>query len=277
MVTSIVVRTTFEGLHHYPGAPDEVAYLRQTHRHIFQVTVELEVFSDDRELEFIMVQHMVNEFLRAKVDPNDGVWHMGRLSCEQVAVQIGEYLRKEVSGPHDRYCKVSVFEDGENGAVVDFGAPYDMSLAGVDDTSDVKAQRLSFEQYQNDAYVAIQEHSNQQEEVMHWAIGLGEEAGEALSVIKHKYYGGQYSVEDMVGELGDVLWHVAALCTVLGIDMADVAEYNLAKLQFRYPTGHFDECRSQARHELAKDFSTDQRRIKLVSKIKQKMEENGYA
>ena len=95
---------------------------------------------------------------------------------------------------------------------------------------------MDFEQYQHDAYVAIQDHENNKEEVMHWAIGLGEEAGEALSVIKHKYYGGHYDIEDLVGELGDVLWHIAALCTASGLDMQDVAEYNMAKLRHRYPT-----------------------------------------
>ena len=46
---------------------------------------------------------------------------------------------------------------------------------------------MTFEQYQKAAYRAIQEHASNKEEVMHWAIGLGEEAGETLSVVKHKY------------------------------------------------------------------------------------------
>ena len=86
------------------------------------------------------------------------------------------------------------------------------------------------ETYQKDTYVAIQSHENNKEEVMHWAIGLGEEAGEVLSVIKHKYYGGDYNVEDLVNELGDTLWHIAALCTACGIDLVDVAAYNVAKI-----------------------------------------------
>jgi len=104
------------------------------------------------------------------------------------------------------------------------------------------------------AYTNIQGHKSHQEEVMHWAIGLGEEAGETLSVIKHKYYGGGYDVVDLVGELGDTLWHIAALCEALGISMEDVALFNLAKLKHRYPSDGFDYDRSMNRKQLGNEF-----------------------
>lgn len=132
---------------------------------------------------------------------------------------------------------------------------------------------MTFDEYQRNAYRAIQDHSDNKEEVMHWAIGLGEEAGEALSVVKHKYYGGHYDIEDMVGELGDVLWHVAALCTALGVDMNDVARYNMAKLEHRYPTGQFNNDRSVARHQLEGDFKTSSVvRERIMAEIKSKEE-----
>lgn len=131
---------------------------------------------------------------------------------------------------------------------------------------------MTFDEYQRAAYRAIQEHADNKEEVMHWAIGLGEEAGETLSVVKHKYYGGHYDVEDIVGELGDVLWHVAALCTALGIEMNDVALYNMAKLEHRYPTGMFDEERSIARHQLDGDFKDSPIRERIMNNIKHKEE-----
>lgn len=130
---------------------------------------------------------------------------------------------------------------------------------------------LTFEEYQKQAYMAIQPHSSNKEEVMHWAIGLGEEAGEALSVVKHKYYGGQYSVDDMLGELGDVLWHIAALCTALGLDVSDVAEYNLAKLRHRYPSDEFDEDRSQARHSLERNFRLSTPRAEIIARVNEKI------
>ena len=126
---------------------------------------------------------------------------------------------------------------------------------------------LSLEGYQRQSYVAIQEHENNKEEVMHWAIGLGEEAGEALSVIKHKYYGGKYDIEDLVNELGDTLWHIAALCTACDIRIEDVAEYNLAKLNHRYPEGSFDNEWSIQRHAVHEVFRDTEARKAIMLKI----------
>lgn len=133
----------------------------------------------------------------------------------------------------------------------------------------------TFNEYQRQAYIAIQPHENNKEEVMHWAIGLGEEAGETLSVIKHKYYGGQYSVEDVIAELGDVMWHVAALCTALGFDMQDVADYNIAKLHHRYPDAEFDGDRSRARHKLDNHFRFSDARNQVMNRVFAKQIKNG--
>ena len=88
-----------------------------------------------------------------------------------------------------------------------------------------------------------------------------------MSVIKHKYYGGQFSIEDLVGELGDTLWHIAALCTACGLDITDVAEYNIAKLQHRYPSGDFDNIRNLNRHKLETDFKQSEVRERIIDRI----------
>ena len=126
---------------------------------------------------------------------------------------------------------------------------------------------MNFSEYQKASYRAIQDHESKKEEVMHWAIGLGEEAGEVLSVIKHRYYAGSFELEDLVGELGDVLWHIAALCTTCNIDLQKVAEYNIAKLNHRYPSGHFDTDRSYARNELDKEFEQTMVARELIEEI----------
>lgn len=125
----------------------------------------------------------------------------------------------------------------------------------------------TFDEYQRQSRIANQTHANNKEEVMHWAIGLGEEAGEVLSVVKHKYYGGQYSVEDMIEELGDVLWYVATMCTACGLSLDDVADYNVAKLLHRYPDMEFDEQRSKTRHQLAGDFRQSEARNEIMSRV----------
>lgn len=278
METFVTVKTSFEGIHCFPEAPEEVKFLRQEHRHMFGVTAKVEVYSDDREIEFVMMKHRINDFLDRQKD-ECGVWQMGRTSCEQVAKKICDVLAKcyNLSG---RYFEITVDEDGENGATISgvyegrTEEPILQSSEGVVEKV-VEATKLSLAHYQSLSYRAIQKHESGKEEAMHWAIGLGEEAGEVLSVIKHKYYGGTFDVMDLVGELGDVLWHVAALCTVHNIDLDDVAHYNLAKLDYRYPSKEFDDARSKARRTIDKSFENTTAYAAFKKSIKKRTEAGG--
>lgn len=112
----VVVKTSYEGVHCWPEAPEEVKFLRDPHRHVFEIEVKLQVFHDDREIEFIMLKHKINKWLDAYKDDN-GVWQMGRMSCEQVALQVIKMLEREYG--KNRWIVVSVYEDGENGCMVD--------------------------------------------------------------------------------------------------------------------------------------------------------------
>ena len=267
MERTIVVKTQYEGIHCWPEAPDEVKFLRSLHRHIFNVEVEVEVHSDDRDIEFIMLKHQINHWLSLQFDDN-GVWQMGRLSCEQVAEMVIDLVQEKLNDK-ERAMSCYVDEDGENGAkVVHNPKAFKHNVkndkrVGVDNANQAT---MTLSEYQKQAYTAIQKHDSTKEEVMHWAIGLGEEAGETLSVVKHKYYGGVYDLEELVGELGDTLWHIGALCSALGIQMEDVAKYNLGKLHFRHPNGQFDNDRSIRRHDL-KFSETDEAKL-LMAKIK---------
>ena len=107
--TSIIVKNQIEGIHYYAQAPEEVAFLRHPHRHVFHVETEVEVFHHDRELEFIMVQRYLQKVL-ADMDLNNV-----HLSCEMIAKNIVTAIRDKY-GDRDTICKV--FEDGENGAKV---------------------------------------------------------------------------------------------------------------------------------------------------------------
>jgi NTP pyrophosphatase (non-canonical NTP hydrolase) len=282
---AVTIRTQFEGIHCWPEAPEEVKFLRKRHRHIFQLRANVEVEHNDRDVEFIMLKHRVDSWLIEKataetLGENTNkyglVWHMGRMSCEQVAEEAIGVIQQFVGD--QRTITVFVSEDGENEAMVQYVSDWEDCSDLLEDDDDSANRRiaipvpkqsrvLSLEGYQRQSYVAIQEHENNKEEVMHWAIGLGEEAGEALSVIKHKYYGGKYDIEDLVNELGDTLWHIAALCTACDIRIEDVAEYNLAKLNHRYPTCSFDNDRSVQRHALQEKFKDTDVRKAIMSKI----------
>lgn len=245
--TTVSIKTSFEGVHCYEDAPHEVGYLKHLHRHMFGVSVEIEVFHDDREIEFIMLKHRVNEWLENKKETNY-CWMMGTMSCEQVAKALHEHLCNVVPKLSERFVAITIDEDGENGATVTY---FGNATANNANTNNANSND-GVGNYWNDAYKAIQDHKSEQEAEMHWAIGLGEEAGEVLSVIKHKYYGGEYNREDLVEELGDVLWHINALCVVNGISIDEVCRRNLEKLEKRYPDGKFDLERSKCRHSIDK-------------------------
>lgn len=70
--------------------------------------------------------------------------------------------------------------------------------------------------------------------VIYPTMGLASEAGEVAGKVK-KYIrdGGEFPVEDLKKELGDVLWYVAVLAAEFKIDLSDVAEANVNKLMDR--------------------------------------------
>ena len=75
------------------------------------------------------------------------------------------------------------------------------------------------------------------------ALGLGGESGEVLDHIK-KYYGHGHKldIDYLKKELGDILWYVAYMTEVLGLDLEDVAKCNIEKLAKRYPDGFSSEA-----------------------------------
>ena len=107
--THVIVRGQYEGVHCYPEAPEAVAFLQHPHRHLFHYEVEMEVYHDDREIEFILLKRDVDAFVATHPWPV-------RVSCEQMATSIGQWLQMEHG--FDRFLTVAVFEDNENGAKV---------------------------------------------------------------------------------------------------------------------------------------------------------------
>ena len=77
-------------------------------------------------------------------------------------------------------------------------------------------------------------------------LGLAGEAGEVVEILKkvtyHDHPLDSESQLNIKKELGDVLWYIAYICSILGIDMADVATANIEKLKLRYPDGFSSEA-----------------------------------
>lgn len=111
MYSYIVVKTNFRGFHQYKGAPDQVIFLENKHRHDFIVEAKIEVQHDNRELEFFIEQSALDVMIAHAIDEED----VG--SCEMAAKAIIIEMLKD-SKYHGRHIEVSVSEDGENRAVV---------------------------------------------------------------------------------------------------------------------------------------------------------------
>lgn len=107
------------GQHFYPLAGtqglEDVDYLRYPHRHLFHFKIAVQVFHDDRELEF----HQLLNFL----DSNVTCKKLNNKSCEMIADDIATLLAEKYTnkeGDKARRCEIEVAEDGECGVVAQY-------------------------------------------------------------------------------------------------------------------------------------------------------------
>ena len=83
--------------------------------------------------------------------------------------------------------------------------------------------------------------------ITNYALGLIGESAEVSELVKKwRYHGHQLDDEKIAEELGDVLHYISGLCTMLRLDMGEVALGNITKLRKRYPGG-FSEQASRER------------------------------
>lgn len=76
------------------------------------------------------------------------------------------------------------------------------------------------------------------DEVANYALGMVCEAGEVGDILKkHIFHGHTLNTNELIKEMGDTLWYMTNLCTVLDIDLEEVALQNIKKLKERYPNG----------------------------------------
>ena len=102
---TIKVRVAEHALHCWPNAPDNRGYLRNPHRHLFNIEAECEVTNDRREIEF----HNLQESVRQRFCLLRDVGTMNEWSCERIARELGAALAEL----YRRRFTVSVWEDWE--------------------------------------------------------------------------------------------------------------------------------------------------------------------
>ena len=108
-----------EGIHLYPAAATDpklatgdeydVSFLGTPHRHIFHFNVAIEVFHNDRDIEFIQFKRWLENLYKG------GTLELNYKSCEMISDDL--YLQIATRYP-DRNIEITVSEDGENGATI---------------------------------------------------------------------------------------------------------------------------------------------------------------
>jgi hypothetical protein len=112
-----------EGIHKYPAAATDpllatgdeydVSFLASPHRHIFHFRVWIDVFHNDRDVEFIQFKRWLEKLYHS----DQGVLSLDYKSCEMISDDL--YLQIATKYP-DRAVWIEVAEDGENGALIKY-------------------------------------------------------------------------------------------------------------------------------------------------------------
>lgn len=118
---SIWVTFRKEGIHLYPAAltdpklktGDEydVSFLGYPHRHIFHFKVRIEVFHDDRDIEFIQFKRWLENLY------SQGTLELNHKSCEMISDDLYKEISTKFPG---RFVEIEVSEDGENGSLITY-------------------------------------------------------------------------------------------------------------------------------------------------------------
>ena len=108
-----------EGVHCYPAAATDpqlatgdeydVSFLGTPHRHIFHFKVHIDVFHNDRDIEFIQFKRWLENLYK------DSILALDYTSCEMIADDL--YIQIASRYPN-RAVWIEVSEDGENGCLI---------------------------------------------------------------------------------------------------------------------------------------------------------------
>lgn len=114
---SIWVKFQKEGIHKYPAALEDpklatgdeydVSFLGYPHRHIFHFKVSIEVFHDDRDIEFIQFKRWLEKLYSEKT------LELDYKSCEMISDELAIIINDKYP---NRDITIDISEDDENGS-----------------------------------------------------------------------------------------------------------------------------------------------------------------
>ena len=110
-----------EGIHKYPAAATDpslatgdeydVSFLATPHRHIFHFNVAIEVFHNDRDIEFIQFKRWLENLY------SQGTLKLDYKSCEMISDDLYEQIASRYP---NRDITIDVSEDNENGCHIHY-------------------------------------------------------------------------------------------------------------------------------------------------------------
>ena len=122
-VRQIWVTFRKEGIHCYPAAATDpalntageydVSFLASPHRHIFHFRVSIDVFHNDRDIEFIQFKRWCESLYSG----SSSVLKLDWKSCEMIADDLYIQIAARYPG---RNVVIEVSEDGENGCSISY-------------------------------------------------------------------------------------------------------------------------------------------------------------
>ena len=108
---------------------------------------------------------------------------------------------------------------------------------------------MKINEYQKLAMRTLNPEIEKKELILNASMGLCGESGEVIDLVKkHLFQGHDLDKEVLIKELGDVAWYLAEAATALNVDLSEILEKNIKKLENRFPDG-FNSNRSINRGE----------------------------
>lgn len=126
MIKKSWIYVTFqkEGIHAYPAALTDpgleaVKFLGYPHRHMFGFRIQIEVFHNSRDIEFIIFKRWIESLY------SDDTLQLNDKSCETIAEELASWIFLKYPG---RRLIIEVSEDGENGARLEWGREHQKEI-----------------------------------------------------------------------------------------------------------------------------------------------------
>lgn len=97
---------------------------------------------------------------------------------------------------------------------------------------------MNINEYQKLAMRTINPKLDKRDMLINSVMGLCGESGEAIDIVKKWFaHGHELDKEHLAKELGDIAWYLAEAATALDLNLEDIFQANIEKLNKRYPEG----------------------------------------